>query len=96
MKEPEVPTFPKVIKAVMFFEFSSDADAGAALNEIERCAFRYRGLGERIYYHCAVIDRNGASHLRREILRLDPPVNLVLCLAGTPDAWDWEPAKSRS
>ena len=93
MNEPEVPTFPKIIKAVMFFEFSPDADSGVALDEIERFALRYSGPGERIYFHCSVIDRNGGPHLRYDILRLDTPVNVALNLAGTSDAPDWEPTK---
>lgn len=89
-----MPAFPKVVKALMFFEFSSEADAKQIMADVDRFIGSYKGDGAVIYDRVDFIDRNGTSTLCREGLPWEPPVNLVLHLVKCPDAPDWESAKS--
>lgn len=88
-----MPASAKIIKAVMFFEFSVDVEKSDALADVDRFVCSYSGPGATIYDRVDIIDRNGAPILWREGLPWEPPVNLVLNLAGARDAPDWESAE---
>lgn len=93
-KGVEMPEFPKVVKAVVFFEFSGATDSRQAMADVDRFIASYTGSGATIYDRVDVIDRNGKPNLWREGLPWEPPVNVVLNLAGASDAPDWEVAEN--